>query len=860
MSAARKSVVSARRGLLCSSAIAVGLALGVMGPGSVSAQERTASYDIQGQSLATALREYGRLSGVQIIFSEDLVRGLRAPALRGVYSATDALERLLAGSGLVARRTSTGAVMIVREGSGPQGEGAAAGDSAAARVEDVVVTGSRITGVPPSSPVHTVTRSDIEQAGYGTVGDVIRSLPENFNGGQNPGVVSAPLTLHNNTTNSTTVNLRGLGSDATLALLNGRRLPPDGYGQSADISTIPLAAIQRVEVLTDGSSAIYGSDAIAGVANFILKTRYDGGEVSARVGGATQGGGLEQVYSALVGKTFSRWHALASVEYLNREAIFAHQRDFTATAPGDSNLGRQEERTSAMVSVGADITSRLSFNLDALWAHRRATYTDHYQVALPAYPHQMDLPSHSIAGGFKLALPLEWNLRLDGGASSTDATDISGYLGIEFNYRNETNFVEGLAEGTLLSLPGGAVKVAFGGGHRNERFVSGYTFLGMSRPLAAGSRNIDYLFAELRIPVVSSYDDYGTGGMDLSFSGRIEEYSDFGSSSTPKVGLRYVPIRGLALRGTWGESFKAPSFWQLYTGQSAYLGLASIYGGMGGGTVIQASGGNPNLRPERSTSWTLGAEYEPPKVPGMKIGATYFNIDYTDRVITPISTLTTALTDPAFTDFIIRNPTPAQQAEIIGRAPSLTNGTGATYDPSSVIAIVLRYNANAAAYQVEGVDLSYRQTFNLAKGELSAFANATWIQVKQQTLPTLPLIEISGKIFQVPEFRGRSGLTWKLDGVSATGTVNFQSESIDTGTIPNRSIASLATVDANISYDFPGNGLLAGASLAFSVTNLFDEDPPYAFSPSIYHDGVFFDSTNASPIGRFVAVTVRKSF
>ncbi|PZU44055.1 MAG: hypothetical protein DI568_16380 [Sphingomonas sp.] len=586
MSAARKSVVSARRGLLCSSAIAVGLALGVMGPGSVSAQERTASYDIQGQSLATALREYGRLSGVQIIFSEDLVRGLRAPALRGVYSATDALDRLLAGSGLVARRTSTGAVMIVREGSGPQGEGAAAGDSAAARVEDVVVTGSRITGVPPSSPVHTVTRSDIEQAGYGTVGDVMRSLPENFNGGQNPGVVSAPLTLHNNITNSTTVNLRGLGSDATLALLNGRRLPPDGYGQSADISTIPLAAIQRVEVLTDGSSAIYGSDAIAGVANFILRTHYDGGEVSARVGGATQGGGLEQVYSALLGKTFSRWHALASVEYLNREAIFADQRNFTATAPGDSNLGRQEERTSAMVSVGGEITSRLSFNLDALWAHRLATYTEHYQFALPAYKYKMDLPSHSIAGGFKLILPFEWNFRLDGGVASTDATSVDDYYSLAFNWRNDTSFVEGVAEGTLFSLPGGAVKVAFGGGHRNEEFAGGYEFLGMWVPMAAGSRNMDYIFGELRVPVIPPYDEYGTGGLDLSFSGRIEEYSDFGSSSTPKLGFRYIPLRGLSLRGTWGESFKAPSFWQLYTGQSAYLGIASIYGGTSGGTVL----------------------------------------------------------------------------------------------------------------------------------------------------------------------------------------------------------------------------------------------------------------------------------
>src|SRR3546814_3459435 len=93
------------------------------------------------------------------------------------------------------------------------------------------------------------------------------------------------------------LNLRGLGPDATLTLFNGHRVAYDAIGQGVDISAVPLAAVDRIEVLTDGSSALYGSDAVGGVANVILRRDYDGAVASARVGGATDGGDFEQQYN-----------------------------------------------------------------------------------------------------------------------------------------------------------------------------------------------------------------------------------------------------------------------------------------------------------------------------------------------------------------------------------------------------------------------------------------------------------------------------------------------------------------------------------------------------------------------------------
>ena len=162
---------------------------------------------------------------------------------------------------------------------------------------------------------------------------------------------------------------------------------------------------------------------------------------------------------------------------------------------------------------------------------------------------------------------------------------------------------------------------------------------------------------------------------------------------------------------------------------------------------------------------------------------------------------------------------------------------------------------------VRGVDVSYRQFFDVAGSSLTAFANTTWLDIRQQNVPSFPETVQSGTIANPPDWRARGGLTWEKSGFVMSGVVNYVSGAADTGVTPNEDIASWTTVDANLAYDFGQQaGALSELRIALSVTNLFDRDPPYAFSPSLLQQGIYFDSTTSSPLGRIVAVTLRKRF
>ena len=138
--------------------------------------------------------------------------------------------------------------------------------------QDIVVTGSRLRGAAIASPVVRIGQEDIRDSGQAGLGDVVRRIPQSFGGGQNPGIgMNVPDASGVDVGGGSSINLRGLGSDATLTLLNGRRLAYTAVRQSVDVSGIPVSAVDRIEVVPDGASAIYGSDAVAGVANIILR-------------------------------------------------------------------------------------------------------------------------------------------------------------------------------------------------------------------------------------------------------------------------------------------------------------------------------------------------------------------------------------------------------------------------------------------------------------------------------------------------------------------------------------------------------------------------------------------------------------
>jgi iron complex outermembrane recepter protein len=854
-----------------------------------SARAQTKDFNVPGQSATTGIPEFARQAGIQILVSETLVRGKLTNAVTGSHDVASALSILLKDTGLVAT-SKDGATYTLATVPQPKSSNVAATslnplvskidqsisvpkaslpdttEKKDTGLDEIIVTGSHIRGSQPIAPVHTLTRLDIDESGYSQIGDVVRSLPENFSGGQNPGLQNTGTAGSggNNLTNASTVNLRGLGPDATLVLLNGHRLAADGIFQAADISGIPLAAIERVEVVTDGASALYGSDAVAGVVNFILRKNLNGVEAGATAGGATQGGGFEQDYNVLVGRTWSTGHALAGFEYFDQDPIMASQRSFTSTVPLVNALIWGQDRKSTFVNADQELGDWGSFHIDGLYSERRQSYAQQATLDSTTYVYATPTWSYLLAPGVTFELPRDWTASIEGSASkSYDVESASlgeGIGSIYLDYKNSTRSVEANTSGPLLALPSGALKLAVGVGHRNESFDYS-VFYGGSAISYPASRDVNFAYGELSAPLITpSSERRGLEKLDLSLAARVEKYSDFASTSNPKVGIRYVPLDEITIRGTWGKSFKAPTLYQIASGHSLQYYPASVLGSTATGNALIDYGGNPELKPERSTSWTAGIDWSAPNIRSLDASVTYFNIDYTDRIVYPINVFGAALSDPIYAPFITRNPTPSQQAAAIASVgPEFYNYTGAAYDPAQTIALIEDRYTNASAQKIDGIDLSVKKSFLLSQGDIHVFLNATRLHLTQQTIFSAPSTTLTGIIFNPPKTRIRSGVTWAHNGITLTGIVNYVSSEIDTVAIPNAEVASWTTLDLNLAYHFPQHdGMLSGLETSLSVTNALDRDPPYAKGGSTGTPGIYFDSTNASPIGRFIALTIRK--
>jgi len=165
-------------------------------------------------------------------------------------------------------------------------------------IEEVVVTGSYIRGTPldAPSPVQVIDRDSIEAQGAAIIWDVIKNLEINSGSITNPMVAGENPGEYSQVEGTANVNLRNLGENSTLTLINGKRIAPAGAntkvgGEFVDINSIPLVMTERIEVLTDGGSALYGADAVAGVVNIIMRTEIEGIEIAGDIQGLDQSGG-----------------------------------------------------------------------------------------------------------------------------------------------------------------------------------------------------------------------------------------------------------------------------------------------------------------------------------------------------------------------------------------------------------------------------------------------------------------------------------------------------------------------------------------------------------------------------------------
>ena len=198
------------------------------------------------------------------------------------------------------------------------------------QLDTVVVTGSRIpraAEVEGTSPVLSIDRAAIEATGLTSVGDVLFNITAS-----DGGALRNVTTTTNGSDGTQNVSLRGLGATRTLVLVNGRRWVTAGITGSAlvDLNTIPISVVERIEVLKDGASAIYGSDAIAGVINVITKKNFDGAAMNAYVGGYTKGDGYAQSYDFTVGANNDRWNAVLSLSYSQNDPVYQGDREISS--------------------------------------------------------------------------------------------------------------------------------------------------------------------------------------------------------------------------------------------------------------------------------------------------------------------------------------------------------------------------------------------------------------------------------------------------------------------------------------------------------------------------------------------------
>jgi outer membrane receptor protein involved in Fe transport len=834
------------------------------------------AYAIPAGSLREALDALASQANLSIVYAPELVAGRTTRGLSGRFGPMEALRRLLEGSGLTWETVGASAVILKagpatppeprrtpRADAGGNDDGR---DDAVVDMEKIIVTGSHIRGLESSaSPLLRFDREDIERSGYASLGQFVESLPQNFGGGATQDSIGTEGSVGNEGFGEA-ANLRGLGPGATLVLLNGRRLAPGGNsGQFIDISMIPVSAIQRIEVLTDGASAIYGADAVGGVINIITREDYEGAETTLRYGNASGSDANERLATQSLATSWSSGNAMLVAEYFRRDPLRAKDRDFAFAADPDTTLLPEQARRSLYGSLSQDISRSVTAFADMLYTQRDSEHEKVITFPEPVRDRQT-AANEQFSGslGMRIDPGGRWSGEIVAGYSDfsfESRLDRAGEL-TESDVDTDTTSVDARLNGALATLPGGELGAAFGVGYRRENVN---TIFDDELP----SRNVRVAFGELFFPLVGANNRRpGIEALEFSVAARYENFSDFGSKVTPKYGLRWSPLAGLTLRGTYGKSFKAPTLAQMVGGTESFLAfIPSDFGfDVAGDPLIFArtQSARPDLEAEEATSWTVGFDVQPRGGP-FKLSLTYYDIDFTGRIADPVvGGFAEFFNNPeAFGDLIVVDPSPALIESLLGGATSFLDLTGGLFSPENVGLFGDLSLTNIASERQSGLDLAADYRFQNRWGQFDASLHGTYItKFEKVVTPASPATDALNVLFGPVDLRLRAGLTWSRNAWSTSLFANYVDDYRMSLEPDAARIASWTTFDLHLRYglDGIGAGVWQGASVALSVQNLLDRAPPFVATPSFINSNPGYDPTNADPLGRFVALTVSKAW
>ncbi len=797
----------------------------------------------------------------------------------------------------------------------------------AVELEEFVVTGSYISRPELDSiaPVVIIDRETIERSGAVTISEYFQK-----NIFTTAGVINEFFT-QGTAPASSGIDLRGLGLSRTLVLLDGRRLPVFPFGQSkigtgnndsfVDINLIPLGAIERIEILKDGASALYGADAVAGVVNLITRKDYHGVLLSGQYGGTLKGDGEEGQFNLLAGYSTESTNLTFALDYLNRSQIMSRSRDISRSAngviddrsaagnpgtivhiAGDGSLEPdprcplnrrvdgfckfdfapyttlipETERTGLMLSFEHQFNENIGVFARGTYSHSESErdlapstgffVTDGSAFAEPVVGviyrltelgprvDQFKTDAYNILAGIDGKFK-SWDFELAFGTGyiRSKITGISGYareslvnaqiangslnlLGSSPNFRpSSVNYqterlgksriytVDFRANGDVIEMPFGVLKMAFGAEYRKEEFSDQFDeataageVIGIGGTSGEGDRDVGSMYLELAIPIW----EY----LDLQLAGRWDHYSDFGDTFNPKMSLRWQPFDNLTFRANIGTGFKAPALHELYSGD--IRASESIYDPKTGKVkeVDFFSSGNSDLDAEESTSWGFGLSWD--VIDQWNVTADYWHIINENAVISS-------------PQFYVNNE---------GRFPEnvIRNSSG------NISSVLSPFN-NVAEQRMWGFDLSSSFKWDFEQfGQLLLKAGANYLGSFQQSpAPGEAFEELSGRD-GYPRWRSQGTVVWQKSDYEASVTVNYIDgyERLDS----DSKIASWTTFDIQAVWQ---PSFLPGNTLKLGVDNLFNKAPPE--DPN-FEGWPFFNRALHNPRGRFLYVRYQYQF
>jgi iron complex outermembrane receptor protein len=451
------------------------------------------------------------------------------------------------------------------------------------------------------------------------------------------------------------------------------------------------------------------------------------------------------------------------------------------------------------------------------------------------------------------------------------------------------------ADGSVFEISGGDVRVAVGAEYQEDEYSLTNTTSVASRTVATptvtgGSvgRDITSFYGEVFVPLIGSGNERaGARRLSLSLAGRFDDYSDFGSSSNPKLGLTWQPIAGVNLRATYGTSFRAPTLPNIATtfgNRTTPNNLLGTQIGLNDPrtlSVINRGGGRAGLEPEKATTYSLGVDFTPELIEGFTATLNYYQIEYENQLTNPplvVGFPGAIAASPLYDRYITYNPAFYPTRAKLTQAEFNAFVTGlltATYPPvtaaappiANVAAVIDGRVQNAGSIDAKGIDFSVRRDQETSLGAVRVGLSGTYV-LNWDVAPVSGAAQTDlVNTFSYPlQFVARGELGLTRGGFASTLFVNYRNGYdmprifLPTGvSAAYEKVDAYTTLDLHLGYNFSNeSGLLSKLSVAVDVQNLTDKAPPLVLNGGAFP--IRFDPANASPYGRMVTVSLRKGF